>query len=524
MGALTQSQLKRLTAIHGWTGVVLGLLLYAVVVTGAVAVFGNEIGRWSVGGVRTGAPLEGPIDTKIRHLAAEVDPEYRHSIAIWAGEARDMHVFFHTHEINPETGELDDLGTIYRVDSGTGEVLDRHDGFIWGSPAAWETSALRQFLVDLHVQLYIPEPWGLIVTGILGLAMMVAVVSGILMHRHVFRDLFVAERAGGRLVSVRDRHVLAASWGIPFAFLLAFTGSFFSFAGTIGMPLLASVAFGGDEVAMSDTLFTSPVPEDPTPRPLASLDYIIADSETRAPGPVTYLGIENYGRADARVEVWHDPAEGGMLYVTNAYEGPSRAFLGRKEQLGTAPSWGGALYGLMYPLHFGHFAGVLSKAVWGALGVSMAFVVLSGLRLWLRRRAEDRLWSRFERSVEIIGYGLPIGMLASGWGFYVSRPAADAFFWTPWSFVVGALAALAFGLLTRDGAALGRRYRRTIAILCLGLPVLRMATGGMTWSDALIFGQADVVTVDLLLLVAGGVLLWRGRREIPRFALPGPAE
>ena len=70
--------------------------------------------------------------------------------------------------------------------------------------------------------------------------MMAAVVSGVLMHRHLIRDLFVAERPGRRLVSARDRHVLAASWSIPFAFVLAFTGSFFSFAGTVGLPLVAA--------------------------------------------------------------------------------------------------------------------------------------------------------------------------------------------------------------------------------------------------------------------------------------------
>ena len=43
--AVTQAQMKRLTAIHGWSAVLLGLLLYAVVATGTAAVFAREIGR-----------------------------------------------------------------------------------------------------------------------------------------------------------------------------------------------------------------------------------------------------------------------------------------------------------------------------------------------------------------------------------------------------------------------------------------------------------------------------------------------
>ena len=455
---------------------VLGLLLYAVIATGAVAVFANEIGRWSVGGVRERLPLEERLDASIRALAAQVDPEFLHDVGIWDGEAGDLHVFFHEHRLNPASGVEEDFGTMFRAEAASGRVLERHEGFIWNDPKAWETSALRQFFVDLHVQLYLPDPWGLILTGILGLMMMAAVISGVLMHRHLVRDLFVAERPGDRLVSARDRHVLAASWGIPFAFLLAFTGSFFSFAGAVSFPLVAATAFGGDEEAMSEALYEPPVAEDATPATPAGLDAMIADSRVRAPGPVTYLGLSNYGRADARVEVWHDPADGGMLYVTNVYEGATGTFLERKAQLGTVPSLGGTLYGLMYPLHFGHFAGVLSKAVWCALGVSMCFVILSGFRLWVKRRADDRQWRAFGRVVQVTGYGLPIAMIAAAWGFFLSRPAGDAFWWTPASFLVGAVAAVLVALAVAGEERLALAYQRSS-----GLPASACRCSGWRW-------------------------------------------
>jgi hypothetical protein len=359
--------------------------------------------------------------------------------------------------------------------------------------------------------------------------MMAAVISGLLMHRHLIRDLFLAERPGGRLASVRDRHVLASSWSIPFAFLLAFTGSFFSFASTVGFPLVARVAFGGDEAAMSEALFEPPVPEDATPVPLASLDYILADSAARAGSPSTYVGISNYGRADARVYVWHDPdpGAGGMLYVINVYEGPTRAFVGRQAPVGAHPSAGGVAYGLMAPLHFGHFAGLLSKAVWSALAVAMCFVILSGFRMWVRRRADSAAWRGFGRMVQTVGYGLPIGMVASAWGFFLSRPAGDPFWWTPVSFLLGALVAAALGLRIESADRLGAVCQRLLGAACLFLPVLRLATGGMDWAEAMLAGQTDVLTVDLLLFVAGLALLWHARAQAPRrglLALAGPAE
>lgn len=66
-----------------------------------------------------------------------------------------------------------------------------------------------------------------------------------------------------------------------------------------------------------------------------------------------------------------------------------------------------------------------------------------------------------------------------------------------------------------DGRAerLGPLYQRMLGLLCLSLPPLRLATGGLDWAAALMAGQADIVTLDLLLLVAGVVLLAVERRQ-----------
>jgi len=47
MKCLTTAQPKRLTAIHGLSGTISGLLLHPAVMTGTMVVFVQEIGRWS---------------------------------------------------------------------------------------------------------------------------------------------------------------------------------------------------------------------------------------------------------------------------------------------------------------------------------------------------------------------------------------------------------------------------------------------------------------------------------------------
>ncbi|MEO1613240.1 MAG: PepSY-associated TM helix domain-containing protein, partial [Pseudomonadota bacterium] len=366
MLALDQTRVKRLTAIHGWSAVALGWLLYAVLLTGSVAVFDDEIGAWSSGGAAEGAALAQPLDATLRRLAARTDPAFLEEIGISHTARGEPRFFFHEHRTD-ENGQLQDYGVRFIVDPETGAVIDQAEGYAREISRNERSDALADFIVDLHVQLYTPEPWGLILTGILGLAMMVAVVSGILMHRHVIRDMFVAERPGDRLVSARDRHVLAGTWGIPFAFLLAFTGSFFSFAISVGLPMVALVAFGGDQERIIGALVATEVEPDATPSTLASIDYLAYDATQIAGGePPDFILIERYGRADARVSTFHEPSGGDMVGMRLAFDGPTREFLGEMPSFGTKPSAGSAVISVMGPLHFGVAEAVPGRAIGAA--------------------------------------------------------------------------------------------------------------------------------------------------------------
>ena len=502
---LSQSRMKRMVAIHGWSGIAMGLLLYAVVFTGAIAVFAHDIGKWSQGGTVSGAGITENIGHKVDMLSREVDPAYLEEVALSKNTAGQFRLFFHTHSTNPETGNSDTVGVMYTIDPDSRDVIEKVEGYGSDIFNNMGERALERFLVDLHVQLYVPDPWGLILTGILGLMMMVAVVSGLLMHRHLIRDLFVAPRGLGHLLSARDLHILAGTWALPFAFVLALTGAFFSFALSLGLPLVSMVAFGGDQTAMIETLIGHQESADTTRVPLASLDYIIHDATKRAGTPPTSIDIANYGTASAKVQTSHMPKDGALFSYNHIFDGPTRAYEGPKPFLGTKPSAGNVAFALMSSLHFGSFAGFASQLVWLAMGAAMSFVVISGLQLWVKRREEELVWQRFSKAVTIVGWGLPLAMAVSAVSFFVTLPGGDPLWWTPAGFFLSAAAIVLYGSFRAD---LGNRLRRALAWQLLFLPVLRHLTGGTSWGEALISAQVELLTIDFLLLATGLVLLY----------------
>lgn len=507
MITLSQQRTKRLVAIHGWSGIVLGLLLYVVLLTGAVAVFAFEIGSWSASGMKSDQPFATPIDPTLRDLAERVPAEYHDDINVFSNSAGHVVAFLHTHTLNDD-GDIADKGVLVELHPETHEILAQREGFSSDVFGADPWGALDDFLVDLHVNLHLPHPWGLYATGVLGLLMMASAISGILIHRHLLKELFVAPRPSSLLLNARDRHNLAGSWGLPFAFLLAFTGAFLSFAIALGFPTLSLVAFGGDQAAMVERVIGLPEAEDPTPTPLANVDAILARSADVAGTDPSGFSVMHWGRADARVTVFHPPAEGDFSAPRQVFDGASGDYLGPKPALGTEPSFGSAVFSVIPPLHFGTFAGMLSRTIWFGLGLAMCYVTLTGLQLWLRRRENDPLWCRLARAVPVFGYGLPIAIAASGIGFFLSLPAQATLFWTPAGFLIGCALAIAAGLALSDGQALSRVYRLTLGVGFLALPLLRMAMGGAGWGSLLDSGNAAIIVFDVvLLLTAIGLLM-----------------
>jgi len=508
---LTPQRAQTMRAIHGWAGVFLGLLLYVVVVTGATSVFSKEIGDWSNPWLGDAPPALSPgTNRSLQAAAASIDPAFYEAVSVYATAGDRLWAYFHRHE-TADDGFVFARGVGMEFERRDGSVVSRHEGTEDAVARLHETGGLPTFLTDLHVSLHLPFPWGMLLTGAIGLSLLVLAISGLFFHRTFIKDLFTLRRRVPKLLS-RDLHAVAGSWILPFAVLLAFTGAYLSLFVPLGMPVLAHVGYGGDQGALIEAFEGAALSEDATPATMSDLDALLADAQRRSGTPPLWMEIHGWGRADSSVIIGAAPRENALREAKYLYSGSTGAFLAEKPGLGTAPSVGGAASDVIGPLHFGNFAGAASKVVWFSLGFCCAYVTLSGLLLWVQRRQEAPLWRRFGLLTIWVGYGLPAALTSVALAYFLARAAGGvAYDWMLGGLIVSiALAALIVST-ARDPR---RRLLITTAAMLLVLPLVRWLSGGPSWPALVDSGLANVIAADIAILIGGGFALRSALRAI----------
>jgi uncharacterized iron-regulated membrane protein len=309
--------------------------------------------------------------------------------------------------------------------------------------------------------------------------------------------------------------VVAGTWNLPFSFILAFTGSYFSFASAFAIPAMAMVAFGGDQEKLIETLVGAPVVESKAPAAFGNIDTILADARKRSGSEPGFVSISHYGRADSHVTVSTRPAEGKMVGETYLYDGPSATLIKQKPALGVVPSLGNDLFVLMAPLHFGNFAGLWSKVAWFALGFAGAYVTITGMLLWTTRRADQPGWGKLARASHWVGYGLPLALAAVPLARFLAPLLNLNIHSTQnWTFIGTALLASIAAMLLRDLNTLRRVLLGATGVALLLIPLLRWLCGGPSWAAAFDMGLTVVIAFDITLLIAGVLCVLSARRPV----------
>lgn len=193
--------------LHTWFGISLGTLLFMIFWMGTLSVFDKELDRWMQPETRL-APAEIALDADdvLERIRAANPDAAISSLLIYLPRERKR--FFEV------IAELAD-GTYYRdrLHPATGESL---------GPEL--TGAASGFIYPMHYRLLIPGGLGYWLVAFATLFMMVLVVTGVVIHRKIFKDFFTfrPKKSIGR--SSLDLHNVTGTVFLPFHFVICLSG------------------------------------------------------------------------------------------------------------------------------------------------------------------------------------------------------------------------------------------------------------------------------------------------------------
>lgn len=198
--------------LHTWTSLILGWLLYAIFLTGTLSFFQNEITVWMKPEFHQSIPQDSQIQqTQVALNYLQKNHPHAGSWSIQLPNSRQNTTLITVRE-KGEDPRARRGGTRINIDSATGERLE-----------ARETRG-GSFLYRFHFELYgMPRIWTRWFVGIATLFMLVAIISGVITHKKIFKDFFTF-RSGKGQRSWLDVHNATAVFALPFHIMITFSG------------------------------------------------------------------------------------------------------------------------------------------------------------------------------------------------------------------------------------------------------------------------------------------------------------
>jgi uncharacterized iron-regulated membrane protein len=210
--AKSEGPRQSMSWLHTWSSLILGWLLYAIFLTGTLSFFQNEITIWMKPELHQSIPQDS--QTAQTQVAIQYLQEHHPNAGSWNIQLPNsrQNTTLITIREQGEDPRARRGGTRITLDSATGEVLESR-----------ETRG-GNFLYRFHFDLYgMPRVWSRWLVGIATLFMLVAIISGIITHKKIFKDFFTFRPGKGQR-SWLDAHNATAVFALPFHIMITFSG------------------------------------------------------------------------------------------------------------------------------------------------------------------------------------------------------------------------------------------------------------------------------------------------------------
>ncbi|MFT4103128.1 MAG: PepSY-associated TM helix domain-containing protein [Burkholderiaceae bacterium] len=396
---------QTMSALHTWTGLLVGWILFAMFLTGSVSYFKDALSQWMRPELPAAATVPDAAEVApliVDHLGrvAAGSPQWSFSLpedrnpvvqAFWrpAGNGGRR---FESATFDPRTAQ-----PITSRDTNGGEFFYR-------------------FHFNLH---YVPVLWGRWIAGFCAMFMLVAIVSGVITHKKIFIDFFTFRWGKGQR-SWLDAHNLLSVFGLPFHFMITYSGLVTLML--MYMPWGSDAAFKTPPQRQALTAelsaFVPASPPSRRPAALADVAPMVRDAQQRwGHDNVGRVIVQNPGDAAARVIVTRGSA--GRASTSPQYlvfDGVDGKLLDTKDRVGPAAE----TRGVLVALHEGQFADTTVRWLYFLTSLAGTAMVGTGLVMWTvkrRTRLADpqrpHLGFRIVERLNIAAIaGLPIAMAA----------------------------------------------------------------------------------------------------------------
>jgi uncharacterized iron-regulated membrane protein len=354
---------KRLWQIHSWLGLIAGLGLLLIGITGSVLVFRNDVQALVNPKLLRVEPTPPGRLGHDRLLAAVVEKLPGYEVTGWQiqrepGFADLAYVIRHgTHEWKMVT-----------VDPFTAEVL----------AGPMETSdTFVGWLLEFHYT-FLGDHLGMLIAGLFAVLLCALGLTGVWLYRDFWRNFFTLRWRKSARIFCSDLHKMVGISSVAFNLILGFTGAYWNLPHAV-----EHLIEGEPECVVSGRLYGGAV----------SLDRMIAEAGTEITGfQANYISlpwaegtdITLWGRVPSRSPLRSDY---GSTVVFDAQTGAVKS----SSDIRNAGAWA-QIADTFYPLHFGNFGGLPVKLLWCLLGLSPGVLAVSGTVIWWQRnrRAASR--------------------------------------------------------------------------------------------------------------------------------------
>ncbi|MGL5397503.1 MAG: PepSY-associated TM helix domain-containing protein [Shewanella sp.] len=504
---------RTLSWLHTWAGLLVCWVLLLIFFAGSLSYFRHEISLWAEPELHRGAFQDYQANQVVSQLDKGQDYIESHSPAV----AQRWLINFPTQR-NPM------LNFAWQLPPEKGQrrgKIEQHTALADGSDMITHVRDSRggDFFYRLHFDLhYMPAITARYIVGVCTMFMLIALISGIVIHKRIFKDLFsFRQNKGAR--SWLDAHNVSSVIALPYHLMITYTGLITLML--IYIPWTVTTAYPEDNQAFSKEL--NPARQTEKASGISAqqvrLSQLLPQVQAQwGDAPIKQVIVSNPKDQNSQVTFYQntgkDVTDESTLLVFSGVTGELK-YASPHEVSGAVVT-----YDTMMSLHTARFAAPLLRILFFFCGLLGCAMVATGTLMWairLRQKQQKTIEKGEKvglglRLVEGLNFmfilGLPLGAVAF---CYANRllPAdfATRSAWEVHSFFI---ALCAMGIW----AFIGRSRRHwQVALMLIGalycaLPILNAFTSPSHFIDNIQSQQWALVGFDVFAALFGGAMLF----------------